>query len=113
MFHVLILTPILTIDSIAESTVTDQSATEHTYTEQLNESEVGNTLDSVFGIPDTKIYQGNNESAQELAVIDTQFDISKLDTETIYLSRNEKFHKVLAHTKCYKCWNTFQYLYFS
>ena len=96
-------------DSLAESTVTDQSGAARPYTEQLNEqeSEAENALDSLCTISDTKISQENNESVQEFADIDTQFDISKLDIETIYLSRNEKFHKVLAHTKCYKCWNRY------
>ena len=41
--------------------------------------------------------------------ISTEFDITKLETEIIYISKHDKFHKWLAITKCDKCWNRYAF----
>ena len=38
-----------------------------------------------------------------------EFDISKLNTEVIYIPKKDKFHNWLSIIKCNKCWNQYAF----
>ena len=51
----------------------------------------------------------DDKSPLESTDFDKEFDITKLDIEDIHISKNDKFHKWLAITKCDKCWNRYAF----